>query len=265
MFSDRYDPFGFGGSPYFGDPFQSPYGSRRRQQELARRQRMAAEEERRRKAEHERRRRIEEEMARKEQQRRRREIEEEEMMRRRIAREKQRCGGGARALPYPPGTIVRGPDGNLYRIVAPPRWDGADDDSTSDIGRSDASISNKSSTSAEEDEENKENEEQDAASNMQFIATKDKRAHDRFYGSSEESGREDDLGDVSQLKSHTHEGHVYGPSVRIRAPAAAPLEEIVVENVPDEEDDELREMHSVWRNRVPSPGEWMEPVESFCG
>ena len=70
--------------------------------------------------------------------------------------------------------------------------------------------------------------------------------------------------------SHTHEGNVYSDgsadySVRplydgIRV---TPIHNIIVENVPDDEDDELKEMHSVWRNRIPSPGQWMEPVESF--
>ena len=39
----------------------------------------------------------------------------------------------------------------------------------------------------------------------------------------------------------------------------------VVEDVPDSEDDEFRELHSIWRNRKPSPGAWMEPIESFSG
>ena len=39
----------------------------------------------------------------------------------------------------------------------------------------------------------------------------------------------------------------------------------VVEDVPYEEDGELNELHSVWRNRQPSPGNWMEPVDSFDG
>ena len=38
---------------------------------------------------------------------------------------------------------------------------------------------------------------------------------------------------------------------------------LTVEDVPFDEDEELRELHSVWRNRTPSPGEWMEPVDSF--
>ena len=42
-----------------------------------------------------------------------------------------------------------------------------------------------------------------------------------------------------------------------------PLQTIPVENVPDEEDDELREMKSVFRNRRPSPGQWLEPVEKY--
>ena len=40
--------------------------------------------------------------------------------------------------------------------------------------------------------------------------------------------------------------------------------DIVVETVPNEEDDEHRELHSVWRNRrPPSSGQWMEPCEYY--
>lgn len=38
---------------------------------------------------------------------------------------------------------------------------------------------------------------------------------------------------------------------------------LVVEDVPLDEDEELRELHSVWRNRAPEPGQWMQPVDSF--
>jgi len=38
---------------------------------------------------------------------------------------------------------------------------------------------------------------------------------------------------------------------------------VEVEDVPDDEDDELRDLHSVWRNRVPSQGQWMEPIDCF--
>ena len=62
--------------------------------------------------------------------------------------------------------------------------------------------------------------------------------------------------DDLEMKYQAHDDHVYESTGRPK---------IIVENVPDEEDEELRELHSVWRNRVPSPGEWMEPIESSCG
>ena len=37
-----------------------------------------------------------------------------------------------------------------------------------------------------------------------------------------------------------------------------------VEDVSDEEDEELQELRSVWRNRLPSPGQWIEPVDAIC-
>jgi len=85
--------------------------------------------EHRRKAEHERRRREEERLALEEQQRRR-EMEMmmmqsqrqrgrsmvEQNIRQRLPKKQVSRSAGS----YPPGTIVRGPDGNLYRVVAPP-------------------------------------------------------------------------------------------------------------------------------------------------
>ena len=41
-------------------------------------------------------------------------------------------------------------------------------------------------------------------------------------------------------------------------------ETYLVEDVPVEEDDELKELKSVWRNRRPSPGLLMEPVEALA-
>ena len=35
---------------------------------------------------------------------------------------------------------------------------------------------------------------------------------------------------------------------------------VVVETVPNDEDDELRDLLSIWRNRTPGPGQWIEPV-----
>ena len=230
-----YDPFGLQ-SPYFGDPFSSPY-DRRRRQEMARRQRMM-EEERRRKAEYERRRRVEERLALEEQQRRR----EMEMMQRErtMAKQKQRQRLQKKqtirsAGSYPPGTIVRGPDGNLYRVVAPTGYDrnssmGSFSDSTSDI---------ESNCSTE----NKENEvEGPTSQGISSIKTKSKKL---------------DNDDGTNSKTTTN--------VTSMQTKQEPLDQILVENVPDDEDEELKELHSVWRNRIPSPGQWMEPVESFCG
>jgi hypothetical protein len=36
-----------------------------------------------------------------------------------------------------------------------------------------------------------------------------------------------------------------------------------VEDVSDEEDEELKELQSVWRNRIPSHGQWIEPVDAI--
>jgi TolA-binding protein len=118
MFSNNYDPFDdFFGPSHFGT-FSSPYEQRRRQ-ELARRQKMEAE--RRRKAEFERRKLMELELAKEE---RRHELEmmrrqqqmmkEEETRRKKLAQAQQQ-----RRSTYSPGSIVLGPDGNLYRVISP--------------------------------------------------------------------------------------------------------------------------------------------------
>lgn len=250
MFSNNmYDPFSFDGSFNLrdGNPFSSEYGNRRRH-DLARRQRIM-EGEHRRKAEYERRKRAEEEMAMKEQLRR------EMLQRERLKMEQTRRQRSTKKQPsqnspsYAPGTVVLGQDGNLYRVVAPPRRERCDvfED------RSDACF--ESSSSAD-----KENEDEDVFSKKCDVAKDELMDHDS--DSFQEGRHYMDIDDDSQMKSQIYVGQ--SDKSPVIAPSAhAPLHEILVENVPDDEDEELREMRSVWRTRIPSPGQWMEPVESF--
>ena len=213
----------------------------------------------------------------KEQRRREKERSMMEKMKTRLGKSKKQVqqpnsssGRMSSASSYPPGTIVRGPDGNLYRIVAPSRrrWESDDDESmASSINNN---IERKSSMSCDENKENEEETDTDTGStdsSMQNDTVMKKDELSYTPSRSETSSLRYDLdNDDSQIKSHTSYKHPMYKKGEQKDKAAVPLSEIVVvENVPDEEDDELRELHSIWRNRTPSPGQWMEPIESFSG
>lgn len=223
---------------------------RRRQQEITQRQIMM-EDELRRKSEYERRHRIQEQMAREEKQRRLM-IEEErtrkaEYERRRCVELQRRHGmeilhiegskkeelarSRQNADTYPQGTVVRGPDGNLYRIVAPSRHE-KDDTKKSGTG---TQYDQNTTTS----DENRANEVAKDRSEMM---------NTNSDGSPECKDFDDGTTDTVLPAQNDDQQH-----------------EIVVENVDDEEDEELQELRSVWRNRIPSPGQWIEPVETFRG
>lgn len=168
---------------------------------------------------------------------------EEEMRRKKLAQSQQR-----RAR-YSPGRIVLGPDGNLYRIVSP-----AADDEQLRRGEERFPAGGKQRFGTKQrfssSDESKEN-----YSDEQMIPAEERDSfHDESGGSSESEGSSVD--DVCE--SHTHEDHFYDAVDVQTVPVS---HEVEVEDVPDEEDDELRELHSIRRNRSPSPGQWMEPVE----
>ena len=81
---------------------------------------------------------------------------------------------------------------------------------------------------------------------------------DPFHEESDSSESEEcSIDDV--CASHSHEDHCYDALDTHTDPATHT--EVEVEDVPDEEDEELKELHSISRNRSPSPGQWMEPIE----
>ena len=233
--NDPFEDFGFG----FGTPFSSPYQSRRRQAELARRQRLDAE--RRRQLELERRRQFMERERAKEEQRRhelemmRRQqlIEEEEMRRKKAAAQKRR------ARTYKPGTVVLGPDGNLYRIISP----------TNDARLPSEEVKRNDKRFSGSNEESKEN------CDEQMLPAKEVEAS--FEEESSASSTTLDYMD-DDCANHTHEDHIH-----VASESNAEQEAIVVEDVDDEEDEEMRELHSISRNRSPSPGQWMEPIDKY--
>jgi len=162
---------------------------------------------------------------------------------------------------------VRGPDGNLYRIAAPSqrRWES--DESMASSSNNNI-VERKSSMSCDENKENEEETDTDTCStdssmHNHTVMKKDELTYSP--SSSDSCSLRYDLDhDDLQSKSHTSNKHNMHKKDEQKDKAEVPLSEIVVvENVPDEEDDELRELRSIWRNRIPSPGQWMEPIESF--
>lgn len=237
--NDPFEDFGFG----FGTPFSSPYESRRRQAELARRQRLDAES--RRQLDLERRRQyMERERAKEEQRRRELEmmrrqqlIEEEEMRRKKAAAQKRR------ARTYKPGTVVLGPDGNLYRVISPTNDARLPSE---EVKRTEHKKDRRFSGSNQESKENRDE---------QMLPAKEvEESYEEE--SSVSSTTLDYMND--DYANHTHEDHIH-----VASESNAEQEAIVVEDVDDEEDDELRELHSIWRNRSPSPGQWIEPIDKY--
>lgn len=167
---------------------------------------------------------------------------EEEMRRRRLAQAQQ-----AKAR-YSPGSIVLGPDGNLYRVISPT----AGDERLQ--GRIPA---DKQRFSASEESEESSDEQ------MMPVKYSDSfQEESESFSNSEEEFNVDDV-----CASHSHEDHFYDaldthPELAKDSIKVQPkLQSVKVEDVPDEEDEELKELHSIWRNISPSPGQWMEPIE----
>merc|ERR1719389_213573 len=153
---------------------------------------------------------------------------------------------------YPSGSIVLGPDGNLYRLVDSRLREKEDDVSQ---------VSSAHSSGSAENEEPKEDAIQSPKKwdhmNVEIL-DEDELSRDESTVSEEWHDCNDIIGENDSCKKHpAQKEYTYRPKW------VTPLDGVSVEDVPDEEDDELRDIHSVWRNRVPSPGQWMEPVESF--
>lgn len=261
MFYTNRDPFGLdtsGFSGFPGSPFYSSYSpyDQRQRQEIARQNRMAQmERERRTRAEFERRKRMElqrEEMRR---------CLEEESLRRQLGFEgaggAQYCGRPKPhhdASSYPPGTIVRGPDGRLYKIVAPP--DNERNDEAKRRLSNDASSA--SSASSQSDAESLISEVEDDSTEGESVA------NFKHVISGEKTEIPIKTSDKTSNKS---EFQVIGKRISTQmsdlSEQSPTLHMVSVEEVSDDEDEEIRDLHSVWRNRMPSPGQWMEPIESF--
>ena len=154
---------------------------------------------------------------------------------------------------YPAGTVVRGSNGNLYRVVAPPTSDAAryrSDESMASSSSSEESASSMLACKELEIEDTSNHEPDDDDKGLEDILHYEQRdnkeSEDALFDTNNQSTNRSSFdSSVPRLKQYQDMGEIF-----------------VVEDVPDSEDDELRELHSVWRNRKPSPGAWMEPIES---
>lgn len=150
---------------------------------------------------------------------------------------------------HSPETVVLGPDGNLYRVSAPSRRERDDDVASSQLNRYNGLTFGEPGENLERDDEE--------VFSSEYCANPDKDDSAGYNSASSQEWHDwQDIDDGSRMK--------YPAARKSALPAQkqVPRREIV-EDVPDEEDEELRDMHSVWRNRIPSPGQWMEPVETF--
>lgn len=266
FFGSSYDPYRFGST--------SPSYANMRRQELARRQR-AMEEERQRKAKIERRRRIEEEMAR----RRHAEMWQNE---RREMEWRQR--DFAQRKKTPSCRVVQGPDGRLYRVSLGDNDDGVKLQSNQNSIQKDVPPNQiirgvdgrlYKAPYVEQDDvvKSQTNKKLDTnVSTSENDSTSDDSASDEESSSSntdETMDDDDDNESATSLEWEECQDHDDGSqilatdAVLLKENDAPSHEETIVEDVPDEEDGELRELRSIWRNRVPSPGHWMEPVETY--
>ncbi|KAL7460630.1 hypothetical protein ACHAXS_001074 [Conticribra weissflogii] len=255
MFSYNHnDPFGY----FYGTPMAFARGQQRLRHEMERRQHIR-EMERQKLAQIEWRRRMEAKMAMEEEERKRRKMremefidrqrrmeeeeeEEEELQRCMFADRRGRCGDESY---YSPGTIVRGPDGRLYRVVSAPS----------------------SPPAKEVEEESKLNsifEEYDKGHRCISDSDDTESVSSEVEQSPTLSESEND--DESEATESIHDSEKEGVltnAQQITSSKVPSVQLIPVEDVPDEEDEELRELRSIWRNRMPSEGQWMEPVEVF--
>jgi hypothetical protein len=160
-------------------------------------------------------------------------LQNEQLMR---ERRREQCKRDANA--FPPGTIIRGRDGRLYRVVADPRLKDDDESIHSNGSVSEASVQSSSCSDSVQSNTDEMAVEHHADEKIKLDAT----ANEFIPKDASKSA----LTKVTNDK-----------------PTKKKQFTLTVEDVPFGEDEELKDLHSVWRNRAPSPGEWMEPVDSF--
>ena len=195
--------------------------ARRRQAEIEHYRQLKEEEERQRRYEAMRRlqqqqQRQEEDYVRRQKEANRRRQREEELLRQQL----MGVGGRRPAMQYPEGTVLRGPDGRLYRIVR-------DQQPDMDFNESSKIPDLEEPTSA--------------AKAVRVPVSSEKQSDDT---------KQKDVSPAVARKNAVKK-------------TKKPRRKKVTITVEDASDSECEEenTNSVWRNRRPSPGEWLEPVE----
>ncbi|KAL7517739.1 hypothetical protein ACHAWX_002635 [Stephanocyclus meneghinianus] len=149
-------------------------------------------------------------------------------------------------LPFPPGTILPGKDGRLYRVVNRP-----------------SCLEQTSFENAKVDDSRSLSENYDTDTGYSSDSTNEKEhigIDDIDDLHSENNSQAVKLISTDQTNLNPSMEKENNTIIKNKKHSVISL---VVEDVPIEEDDELRDLHSVWRNRAPSPGQWMEPIDHF--
>ena len=186
---------------------------------------------------------------------RQRQLEREEAMERQLQREREeearrRCNKqNVRGYPFPPGTIIRGRDGRLYRVVGDPEEKEQKSFENREID-DDSSLLSDVSPSDEDDESYSDDSLMEDVPNNHTALNESQSEKELHLNCSTKN--------TAALNSEKDKAY---PTTNTNKKTIT----LVVEDVPIEEDEELRDLYSVWRNRAPSPGQWMEPIENFDG
>merc|ERR1711976_75749 len=171
-------------------------------------------------------------------------------------------------------TIVRGLDGRLYRIMPD------DVDDYADINNAYEGNMKHQKNHALSDSKEERDDGDDGISFMKRVSPMHKSVKQSQPKAENKATRKDEIDDASTTDSSIetkneaeNTGVAFGvkkDAVKYKSETKTPLREKVnesrpmgalvvgVEDASDDEDD--ADLKSIWRNRVPSEGEWMEPV-----
>jgi len=169
----------------------------------------------------------------------------EEEMKRELQRQQQLCEWD---YAFPPRTIIRGRDGRLYKNVTDSCFHGMEDRDPNyyydNAFNSDQSTVDCDDDTLNSDQSTIDSNETSCSSDLmeiEYVNNDDRNSSQMFHLNPAAADFIPQNSREPKKKTFT----------------------LLVEDVPNDEDEELRDLHSVWRNRAPSPGQWMEPVESF--
>lgn len=159
--------------------------------------------------------------------------------------------------------FVRGRDGRLYRVIHPRRYENENQSARCVDSLSDTMSFDKERECYDLSPDSRDSElmEEGGRAEKGHLSETVDDYHTMFNGRVAKSNHEMEHTPASNTSTSRLMRERLRSRNRNDNMMTAPIDVITVEDVPDEEDDELRELRSVWRNRVPSPGKWIEPVE----